>query len=198
MAAAKTTTDHDEIRGWVEARGGRPARVKRTGRSASDPGILRIDFPGFGGQETLEHIDWDDWFQAFEDNDLAFLYQDKVAGGRQSRFSKLVDRGAAPSRGGTRRVARGRAATARRVSPRSPAKSAKRKSTPRRGAAASKRTEGRGPMKRTTAKVAGRSTSKIAGTKRGARTETRSSRKSTRGGTKRKSPARARRDTARS
>ncbi len=30
MSEAKVTTDHDEIRGWVEARGGHPARVKDT------------------------------------------------------------------------------------------------------------------------------------------------------------------------
>ena len=30
MAEAKTTTDHDEIRNWAEARGGRPAVVRST------------------------------------------------------------------------------------------------------------------------------------------------------------------------
>ena len=47
---SKTTTDHDEIRRWVEERGGRPARVTDTG-SDGDPGILRIDFPGRGDEE---------------------------------------------------------------------------------------------------------------------------------------------------
>jgi len=37
---SKSTTDHQEIRRWVEERGGRPARVKETG-SDGDPGILR-------------------------------------------------------------------------------------------------------------------------------------------------------------
>lgn len=83
-----TTTDHDEIREWVEARGGFPAHVKRTGRKKNDPGVLRIDYPGFSGTESLERIDWDDWFDAFDRNRLAFLYQDK----RKSRFSKLVNR----------------------------------------------------------------------------------------------------------
>jgi hypothetical protein len=31
MAQAKVTTDHDEIRKWAEARGGRPAAVRSTG-----------------------------------------------------------------------------------------------------------------------------------------------------------------------
>jgi len=30
MAEAKFTTDHDEIREWAEARGGRPAAVRKT------------------------------------------------------------------------------------------------------------------------------------------------------------------------
>ena len=85
MAEAKTTTDHDEIRRWVEDRGGRPARVKETGGGA-DPGILRIDFRD--PDEGLEEISWEEWFEAFDDNRLAFLYQDEG----DSRFNKLVAR----------------------------------------------------------------------------------------------------------
>jgi iron-sulfur cluster repair protein YtfE (RIC family) len=89
--SAKATIDHDEIRAWVEARGGCPARVKRTGREG-DPGILRIDFPGFSGVRTLEKISWDEFFDWFEKNELAFLHQDTTTQGKQSRFSKLVSR----------------------------------------------------------------------------------------------------------
>ena len=87
----KTTTDHDTIRRWVEERGGRPARVKGTG-SNGDPGVLRIDFPGFSGEESLEPISWEEFFSAFEENNLAFLYQDETKEGGESRFSKLVSR----------------------------------------------------------------------------------------------------------
>jgi hemerythrin superfamily protein len=87
MASAKTTTDHQTIQQWVEKRGGHPARVKGTG-SGDDPGILRIDYPGFSGEDTLEEIEWDDFFEAFEANQLAFLYQDQP----KSRFSKFVSR----------------------------------------------------------------------------------------------------------
>jgi hypothetical protein len=89
--SAKATTDHEEIRQWVEARGGGPARVKRTGRG-DDPGLLRIDYPGFSGQKTLEKISWDEFFRWFDENELAFLHQDTTAGGKTSRFSKLVRR----------------------------------------------------------------------------------------------------------
>ena len=44
MAEAKFTTDHDEIREWAEARGGRLAAVRKT-HGKDDPGIIRIEFP---------------------------------------------------------------------------------------------------------------------------------------------------------
>ncbi|HVM18145.1 MAG TPA: hypothetical protein VM290_11245 [Gaiellaceae bacterium] len=88
---SKTTTDHDEIRRWVEERGGKPARVADTG-SGNDPGILRIDFPGRGDDDRLEEISWEDWFEAFEENELAFVYQEETSDGDESRFSKLVSR----------------------------------------------------------------------------------------------------------
>ncbi len=87
-----TTTDHDFIRRWVEERGGKPARVKRTGKG-EDPGILRIDFPGFSGEGTLEEIEWDEWLEKFEENELAFLHRDiKGDDGELDRFNKLVSR----------------------------------------------------------------------------------------------------------
>jgi hypothetical protein len=92
MTTSKVTTDHEEIRKWVESRKGRPAHVVRTGRDKQDLGILRIDFPGWTGEDTLEHVDWDRWFDAFDANQLAFLYQEKTADGEQSRFNKLVSR----------------------------------------------------------------------------------------------------------
>jgi len=89
--ASKTTTDHQEIRRWVEERGGRPAHVKETG-SDGDPGVLRIDYPGRGDDDALEEISWDEWFEKFEDAGLAFLYQDEKKDGETSTFFKLVNR----------------------------------------------------------------------------------------------------------
>jgi hypothetical protein len=43
-AAAQVTTDHHQIRKWVESRGGKPAAVKATHRG-KDPGIIRVIFP---------------------------------------------------------------------------------------------------------------------------------------------------------
>lgn len=86
MTEATTTTDHEKIRRWAEARGGRPAKV----RGASEGGILRIDFGE--PEEGLQEIEWDEFFSIFDDNDLAFLHQDRTGDGKESRFSKFVNR----------------------------------------------------------------------------------------------------------
>jgi hypothetical protein len=119
MAQAKVTTDHDEIMSWVEARGGIPACVKRTGSKKGDPGILRIDYPGFSGEETLKHISWDEWLKAFDANNLAFLHQDRVSG-HPSRFSKLVTRRNVKSAG--KRATSGRSRSKRATVKRTAAK----------------------------------------------------------------------------
>lgn len=91
MADTSTmTTDHDTIRRWVEERGGRPATVKGTGNG--EAGILRVDFPGRGDDESLREVSWDEFFEKFDKENLAFVYQEKTADGEKSRFSKFVSR----------------------------------------------------------------------------------------------------------
>jgi hypothetical protein len=84
------TTDHEEIRRWVEEHGGRPARVRATADGGG--GVLRIDFPGGAGEEELEPISWEEWFEIFDRNNLAGLYQEQKASGEDSTFFKLVSR----------------------------------------------------------------------------------------------------------
>lgn len=91
MASAKTTTDHNEIRKWAEDRGAKPSTVSRTGRE-NDPGILRLNFPGYGGEDSLKEVSWDEWFRKFDEQELALLYQDTTAKGEKSNFNKLVNR----------------------------------------------------------------------------------------------------------
>jgi hypothetical protein len=86
-----TTTDHDEIRRWVGEHDGKPASVRGT-EGSDDAGVLRIDFPGGAGEDQLEHISWEDWFEKFEQSGLAFLYQQQKASGEDSTFFKLVSR----------------------------------------------------------------------------------------------------------
>ena len=89
-AQTKTTTDHDEIRRWVEEHGGKPAVVRQT--KNGEGGVLRIDFPGGAGEDELEPVSWDEWFEIFDSNRLALLYQEQKAGGEDSTFFKLVRR----------------------------------------------------------------------------------------------------------
>jgi hypothetical protein len=111
MATAQAIVDHEQIRQWAEARGARPACVKGTGGS-NDPGMIRLDFPGYTGAESLQKISWREWFRQFDENDLALLVQDTTSRGQRSNFNKLVRRGTAAARGGRARGAsRGQAST---------------------------------------------------------------------------------------
>ena len=93
MSSSERTTDHAKIRRWVEAREGKPAQVRATGKS-DDVGVLRIDFPEGEDEEEeeLEEITWDEFFEKFDEKRLAFVYQEKTAGGEPSRFNKFVHR----------------------------------------------------------------------------------------------------------
>ncbi|HEY3783624.1 MAG TPA: hypothetical protein VGL56_21275 [Fimbriimonadaceae bacterium] len=91
MPLSKTTTDHQEIQKWAEARGGKPACVRRTG-SATDAGVLRINFPGYSSDKSLETIPWEEFFEKFDHNGLAMVYQEQTASGERSNFNKLVKR----------------------------------------------------------------------------------------------------------
>ena len=90
-AKSNTTTDHQTIRNWAEERNARPACVRGTG-GEEDVGMIRLDFPGYSGEESLEEISWDQWFEKFDESGLALVYQDATAGGERSNFNKLVSR----------------------------------------------------------------------------------------------------------
>ncbi|HVJ39278.1 MAG TPA: hypothetical protein VM687_15940 [Stenotrophomonas sp.] len=87
--SSKQTTDHDEIRRWVEQHDGRPASVRGTADRGEHAGLLRILFRD---DEDLEEIEWEEFFDKFDEEKLAFLYQDKTADGGESRFFKFVAR----------------------------------------------------------------------------------------------------------
>ena len=86
MSSSNTTTRHEEVRQWAEARDGHPAKVDTGGKG----GILRIDFGE--PEDNLEEISWEEFFQIFDENKLAFLYQDETSDGGKSRFNKFVNR----------------------------------------------------------------------------------------------------------
>ena len=75
----------------MEEHGGQPASVRGT-ESGDGAGVLRVDFPGGAGEDQLQQISWDEWFEKFEKEGLAFLYQEQKASGEDSTFFKLVSR----------------------------------------------------------------------------------------------------------
>jgi hypothetical protein len=88
---SNVTIDHEFIRRWAEERGAHPATVKSTAKD-DDIGIIRLDFPGYSGEGKLEEISWDDFFEKFEEKELALIYQEKTADGELSNFNKLINR----------------------------------------------------------------------------------------------------------
>jgi ferritin-like metal-binding protein YciE len=95
--SAQPLTDHEEIRQWAEERGGTPACVRGTG-DKGDIGMLRLDFPGYSGEQSLQPISWDDWLEKFDERGLALIVQEKTASGQKSNFNKLISRQGAAKR----------------------------------------------------------------------------------------------------
>jgi len=87
---SKYTADHDEIRNWAEARGGKPVSIEGTERGKEKAGVLRIDFPGGASDPPLEPISWEDFFKKFDKAKLAMVYQDEKADGSPSYFCKFI------------------------------------------------------------------------------------------------------------
>jgi len=81
------------------ARGGRPAAVRST-QSKDGAGIIRIEFPNAPNakDDNLEEITWDEFFEKFDESNLALLYQEETASGQRSNFNKLVGRETAEAR----------------------------------------------------------------------------------------------------
>ncbi len=90
----ETTTDHDTIRAWAEAKGGKPAAVERTHHGEEDVGIICLMFPKSPQSEhsALVEISWDEFFEQFEAGGLALIYDEKTL------FNKLIGRDTAEKR----------------------------------------------------------------------------------------------------
>ncbi len=78
-----TLTDHERIRAWAQERDAHPAIVEGT-ESAKGEGVLRFDFGD--PNDNLRRIDWDEFFQIFDEHGLTLLYDEDA----ESRFHKFV------------------------------------------------------------------------------------------------------------
>jgi hypothetical protein len=92
---AKILTKAEDIRQWVEARGGYPMLMEVPSGTRSRT-VLQIAF----GQDALntgetqgqdrpggfELVGWDDWIRALENEKLALRVSDDPSGGREAEF----------------------------------------------------------------------------------------------------------------
>lgn len=161
---SRTTQDHEVIRKWAEERGGKPSHVKSTG-SGEDVGILRIDFPGYSGAGSLEQIGWDEWFEKFDENNLALLYEEETAGGERSNFNKIVKAETAQAAESGRGSSR-----AKRTSSKGAAKKAgvSKKAAAKKGSQAAKKGAKAASKKTASKKIASKKTSRGASAKKSA------------------------------
>ena len=175
-SSSRVLTDHDEIRQWAEERSARPASVRRTGQG--DIGMIRLEFPDApnANDSNLEEISWDDFFEKFDESNLALLVQDELAEGGQSNFNKLVSRETAggKSRGGAARSS-GRGPASARAS--KSAGSSSRKTA----AKSSGRASGRSSTKKAAKKSASKKATKKAATKKSSSKKAAARRAGTRG-----------------
>jgi len=69
----------------------RRASMVKAAKGKNGRGILRINFPDYSGENTLREILWEEFFNKLEKENLAFLYQEELSSGEQSRFFKIID-----------------------------------------------------------------------------------------------------------
>lgn len=84
------TIDHDLVRSWAEARDARPSRFE----GMSKPSPLRFDLgPPDAG---LIEMSWEEFFEEFERDNLAFYYRDMAPTGEHDDLHGFVSRAAVP------------------------------------------------------------------------------------------------------
>ena len=77
------TRDHEVIRSWTEARGGKPARVKGSR-------VLRLAFEQVPA--NWEAISWHDFFETLDRDGQMLLYED-TPGSRMCKLTKGSQQG---------------------------------------------------------------------------------------------------------
>lgn len=88
--AMKYTADNDEIRAWMEEHGALPAVLKETSDNGEEsPDMLQISFNP--NDPNMKEMDWEEFFERFENENLALVYDDATPKGEIPEF-ELTDR----------------------------------------------------------------------------------------------------------
>ena len=88
---SKTTDNHEIIQNWVEERSGQPALADGIIDKGKAGRMLRINFSS-NTKEGLNDISWELFFEIFDENNLAFLYQEENIDGDQAKFYKIINK----------------------------------------------------------------------------------------------------------
>ena len=99
MADTVTLTDRETIRDWAAARMGAPAVIDTSPASGTQP-MLRIVFDQIAYQDQdraeraansggFELVEWDEWFDLFEKQNLALVVAKDVPG-RREQFHEII------------------------------------------------------------------------------------------------------------
>lgn len=83
------TTDHVTIRQWVEQRKGTPAVLQRADGYGSS---LRIILPNHKEPPSVRPIDWQQFFEEFEREQLVFVHEPDNGRSGPKHAPKLVKR----------------------------------------------------------------------------------------------------------
>lgn len=108
MTDTITLTGHEEIRDWAAARMGAPAVVDISPAGGTQP-MLRLVFDQAAYQDQdqaerptnsggIELVEWDEWFEIFDAQELA-LVVGKETPGRRDSFHEIIRRGDAGQAG---------------------------------------------------------------------------------------------------
>jgi len=80
------TRSHQVIREWAEARSALPVSLA-TEDPSPQSGLLRLR--ANSDDQRLAKIAWDEWFDAFEADNLVFIFRSTRPNGRPSNFFRL-------------------------------------------------------------------------------------------------------------
>ncbi len=90
----ESTTDHEVIKNWITKWGGIPA-IGAGSEDGNGKGLLRINFAERA--DNGQPIDWEEFFDIFEADNLIFRYNSEVVKGSEELSFNFGDRVKTPS-----------------------------------------------------------------------------------------------------
>jgi hypothetical protein len=85
------THDHVQIQKWAELRQARPATATDPATDGGPESVLRFDFPPYG-EESSQELSWEDFFNEFDENQLALSIPGDSIGNVESQAYSFVAR----------------------------------------------------------------------------------------------------------